>query len=306
MTDDDSRRRLFPCSEPVLRVPALVLISEAELRKVECLGCVYDSLRVCQPRLRRSPVMRHLATVAAGIAAVVLLTGCGAGDAGKAPAPTPKSGASATPGFDSSFEVEAALKNADPAPYSAEITAETYVGSTLTVVMAGRMNFNGSAPTGKLTLTTSDSLPEDQAFKAETILLEDATYSRTLDGDGVSGEWQRMGLDSSSAGVADYGAYAQLLLDLGPKARKGPEEVDGTPAYRLSGNLTPDQLRTVDRRVYDRMRATSTKEFACDVWVNESGRVVRFEQWLKVSGNSAHNVVTLKNFSDPVPVSAPE
>lgn len=250
--------------------------------------------------------MRHLATVAAGIAAVVLLAGCDAGDAGKAPAPTSKSGASATPGSDGSFDVEVALKNADPAPYSAEITTETYTGSTLTVVMAGSMNFNASAPTGKLTMTTSDSVPEDQAFSTETILMEDATYTRTLDDDGAAGEWQRTGLDTSNAGLADYGAYAQLLLDLGPKARKGSEEVDGVPAYRLSGNLTQDQLRTVDRRLYDKMRATGTKEFACDVWVDESGRVVRFEQWLEVSGNSARNVVTLKNFSDPVPVSAPE
>ncbi|MDT0391478.1 LolA-like protein [Streptomyces dubilierae] len=250
--------------------------------------------------------MRHLATVAAGIATIVLLTGCGAGNAGKAPAPTSKSAASATPGPDGSFEVEAALKNADPAPYSSEIRTETYTDSTLTVIMAGRMNFNGSGPTGKLTLTTSDSAPKDQAFKAETILLEDATYTRTLDDDGAAGDWQRTGLGSSSAGVADYGAYAQLLLDLGPKARKGPEEVDGAPAYRLSGNLTRDQLRTVDRRLYDKMRATGTEDFACDVWVNQSGRVVRFEQWLGISGTSAHNVVTLKNFSEPVPVSAPE
>lgn len=250
--------------------------------------------------------MRHLATVAAGIATAVLLTGCGAGDAGKVPAPTSKNGVSASPGSNSSFEVEAALKSADPAPYSTEITAETYTGSTLTVVMAGRMNFNGSGPTGKMTAKTSDSVPEDQAFTMETILLEDATYTRTLGDDGAVGEWQRTGLDSSSAGVADYGAYAQLLLDLGPKARKGPEEVDGAPAYRLSGNLTQDQLRTVDRRLYDRMRATGTKEFACDMWVNESGRVVRFEQWLEVSGRPAHNVVTLKDFSAPVPVSAPE
>jgi hypothetical protein len=95
-------------------------------------------------------------------------------------------------------------------------------------------------------------------------------------------------------------------LDLGPKARKGQEETGGVLTYRLSGSLTQDQLRTVDRRLYDRMRATGTKEFACDLWVNESGRVVRFEQWLEMSGNSAHNVVTFKNFRDPVTVSAPE
>ncbi|MER8219672.1 hypothetical protein ABTZ58_03555 [Streptomyces sp. NPDC094143] len=250
-----------------------------------------------------------MATVAAGIAAVVLITGCGAGEVEKASAPTSKSeasAASATPGSDDSFDVEVALKNADTAPYSAEIRTETYTGSTLTVVMAGRMNFNGSGPTGKLTLTTSDSVPEDQAFSTETILLEDATYTRTLDDDGAAGEWQRTGLDSSSAGIADYGAYAQLLLDLGPKARKGQEETGGVLAYRLSGSLTQDQLRTVDRRLYDRMRATGTKEFACDVWVNELGRVVRFEQWLEMSGNSARNVVTFGNFRDPVAVSAPE
>ncbi|MFF9059969.1 hypothetical protein ACF09K_14960 [Streptomyces sp. NPDC014882] len=250
--------------------------------------------------------MRHLATTAAGIAAAILLTGCGAGDAGKTTAPTSKNGTSVTSGSVGSFEVETALKNADPARYSAEITTETYAGSTLTVVMAGRMNFNGPAPTGKLTLKTSESVPEDQAFSMETILLEDASYTRTLDDDGAAGEWQRTGLDPASTGLADYGAYAQLLLGLGAKARKGPEEVDGVPAYRLSGSLTQDQLRTVDRRVYDRMRTEGTQEFACDVWVNESGRVVRFEQWLEVSGNSGHNVVKLKNFSDPVPVSAPK
>ncbi|MFE7838700.1 hypothetical protein ACFU53_22395 [Streptomyces sp. NPDC057474] len=250
--------------------------------------------------------MRHLATAAAGIAAVVLLTGCGASDTGNASAPTAKSGASATPGSDNSFDVEAALKNADPAPYSVEVEVETYTSSTLTVVMAGRMNFNGSAPTGKLTLTTTDSVPKGQAFSAETILLEDATYTRTRDDSGAVGDWQRTELGSSNAGLADYGAYAQLLLDLGPKSRKGPEEVYGAPAYRLSGNIAQDQLRTVEPRLYDRMRATGTKKFACDVWVNESGRVVRFEQRLEMSGTSARNVVTLKNFRASVPVSAPE
>ncbi|MFD5269268.1 LppX_LprAFG lipoprotein [Streptomyces sp. NPDC058335] len=250
--------------------------------------------------------MRRLATMAAGIAAAALLSGCSAGETGKAPAPTAKNEASATPRSESVFEVEAALKNADPAPYSAEITTKTYTGPVPGVVMSGRMNFNGPALTGKLTLKTSDSVPEDQAFNAETILLEDATYTRTLDDDGAAGQWQRMGRDSSAAGLADYGAYAQLLLDLGPEARKGTEEVGGAPAYRLSGNVTQDQLRTVDRRLYDRMRATGTKTFACDVWVNESGRVVRFEQWLEMSGKSARNVVTFKNFGAPVPVSAPE
>ncbi|WEH17346.1 hypothetical protein [Streptomyces sp. VNUA24] len=250
--------------------------------------------------------MRHLATVAAGIAAVVLMTGCGAGETEKASVPTSRSGSAATPGSDGAFEVEAALKNADPAPYSAEIRTETYTGSTLTVVMAGRMNFNGSGPTGKLTLATSDSVPKDQAFRTETILLKDATYTRTRDEDGSAGEWQRTELDSSSPGIADYAAYAQLLLDLGPNARKGQEQTGGVAAYRLSGSLTQDQLRTVDRRLYDRMRATGTEEFACDVWVNEAGRVVRFEQWLEMSGNSARNVVTFKNFRRPVPVSAPE
>ncbi|MFD9833100.1 hypothetical protein [[Kitasatospora] papulosa] len=250
--------------------------------------------------------MRHFATVAASIAATVLLTGCGAGDVGQAPAPKSNSVASGTPKSADAREVGAALRDADPAPYSAQIRAESYLGSTLALVMAGRMNLNGSAPTGKVTLTTADSAPADQALKAETILMENATYTRELDDDGTAGQWQRAGLDSAGTAIADYGAYAQLLLDLGPKAQKGSEEVDGAPAYRLSGKLTQDQLRTVDRRLYDRMRSAGLEEFACDAWVDESGRVVRFEQWMKVSGASAHNVVTLKNFSAPVPVSAPE
>ncbi|MEV4230410.1 LppX_LprAFG lipoprotein [Streptomyces bobili] len=249
--------------------------------------------------------MRHLATVAAGFAAAVLLSGCSKGETGTAPAPTAKTEAPATPASESAFEVEAALKNADPARYSAEVRTETYTGSILGVVMSGRMNFNGPALTGRLTLKTSDSVPENQAFSTETILLEDATYTRTLD-DGTVGEWQRMGRDSSAAGLADYGAYVRLLLDLGPAARKGTDKVGGAPAYRLSGNVTQDQLRTVDRRLYDRMRATGTKDFACDVWVNDSGRVVRFEQVLEMAGKSARNVVTFQNFGAPVPVSAPE
>ncbi|MFI0092035.1 hypothetical protein [Streptomyces bobili] len=247
--------------------------------------------------------MRQLATTAAGIAAAVLLSGCGTGetDAAPAPSPTAKTEASAP---ESAFEVEAALRNADPARYSAEIRTETYTGSILGVVMSGRMNFNGPAPTGRLTLKTSDSVPENQAFSTETILLEDATYTRTLDG-GAAGKWQLRGRDSSAAGLTDYGAYAQLLLDLGPEVRKGTEKVGGAPAYRLSGNVTQDQLRTVDPRLYDRMHATGTKDFACDVWVDESGRVVRFEQWLEMAGKAARNVVTFKNFGAPVPVSAP-
>ncbi|MFF8191745.1 hypothetical protein ACF05L_13020 [Streptomyces bobili] len=77
--------------------------------------------------------MRHLATMAADIAAVVLLSGSSAGETGAAPAPTAKTEASATPASESAFEVEAAVKNADPARYSAEIRTETYTGSILGV-----------------------------------------------------------------------------------------------------------------------------------------------------------------------------
>lgn len=39
MADDDSRRRLSLCSETVLRVPAQVPISEAELRTTSVREC---------------------------------------------------------------------------------------------------------------------------------------------------------------------------------------------------------------------------------------------------------------------------
>ncbi|MFF7854559.1 hypothetical protein [Streptomyces sp. NPDC007904] len=250
--------------------------------------------------------MRASCAFAAGVAAVLLLGGCSSEDTAGASAAGPKSEASATPGSEGSFDVEAALEKAGSVLYSARVTTRSYVGSAVMVIMAGRMNLGGEAATGTLTVTVTDSVPEDQRFKTETIPLEDATYTRTLDADGTGGPWQRTGGDSTGADVADYGVYARLLLDSGPSARKGEEAVDGAPAHRLSGTITAERLRALDRRLYDRMRTADMEEFACDVWVGESGRVVRFEQWVEMSGRSGRNVVTFGDFGEPEPVSAPE
>lgn len=175
-------------------------------------------------------------------------------------------------------------------------------------VVAGRMDPGGGAATGTLTVTVTatDSAPEDQRFKTETILLEDVTCTRPLNADGTGGPWQRAGGDSTGADVADYGVYARLLLDSGPSARKGEEEVDGAPAHRRSGTITAERLRPLDRRLYDRMRTAGMEEFARDVWVDESGRAVRFEQWVETPGRFGRNVVTFGGFGEPEPVSAPE
>lgn len=250
--------------------------------------------------------MRSLSVVAAGVAAVLLLSGCDTEGAEEASVAKPSSKAAAPSKSVAPFDVDAALKRADASPYSAEMRTESYAGTTLYVVMEGRINFNGPAVTGRLTMKTSDSVPKDQAINEDSILLEDAFYSRTLDEDGPAGEWRRVGVDSPGGSPSDYGAYARLLLGQGPRARKGPEKVDVASAYRISGTLTFEQLRSVDRRLYDRMRGSDIKKFDCDVWVNASGRVVRFEQWMQGPRLYTHNIVTLKKFGAPVPLSAPE
>ncbi|MGW6917581.1 hypothetical protein ACWGB8_27670 [Kitasatospora sp. NPDC054939] len=65
---------------------------------------------------------------------------------------------------------------------------------------------------------------------------------------------QRVDVGAALLGVhLDYAKYAELLLNAGPSARKGMEDIAGTPAYHLTGRLTVDQIAAIDPRTHRAM-----------------------------------------------------
>jgi hypothetical protein len=99
---------------------------------------------ILEPAVR----IRSAASLAATATAVAVLAGCGSDD----PASTPlgagvRATTSATPVRSAeSFDVEAAVNQADAAPYSAAIKTETYIDGILSMTMTGRINLNGPSP----------------------------------------------------------------------------------------------------------------------------------------------------------------
>ncbi|GAA2917403.1 hypothetical protein GCM10020221_11960 [Streptomyces thioluteus] len=251
-------------------------------------------------RIRRAGVV----AAAAVTAAVVTLGGCGSGKTERV-AGAVKGSSSASSAPADGFDVGEAVRKADPAPYSAQMDTETYLGSRLAMTMSGRGNLN--APTGmKVRMRTVSDVPADQAVDMEMLATPEGAYGRGKLGQfNTGGGWARMPAGGSQGAAQDFDKYTRMMLDLGPSARKGVEVQGGQPAHRLSGTLTREQVRKADVKLYDNMRTKGMEQIDCDLWINKAGRVVRLEQWMGVSGAKAHNVMVLKDFGAPVKFTAP-
>ncbi|MGW6917836.1 hypothetical protein ACWGB8_29025 [Kitasatospora sp. NPDC054939] len=271
--------------------------------------------------------MHRTTALAAAAAAIALtaLTGCngdGAGSAASTASPSPVAStagpsvtatatttaeptattassptATAVPG---AFDPAEALA-AERAPYSALMTAITEVADTETLTMTGRINLGG-AFTGRIELRTGDAIPEGQRIHMESVMTETSLYSRDLSKPGSS--WIKVP-KSADNDQADYAKYAKLLLATGPAARKGMEDVDGTPAYHLAARVELDQIAGIDPRTHRSMQGKGVTVFDCEQWIDSQGRTLRFEQRMTMRGVQGENTVTFTEFGKPVPVTAP-
>ncbi|MEE1821924.1 LppX_LprAFG lipoprotein [Streptomyces sp. BE20] len=259
--------------------------------------------------------MRRTIALAAAATALSLtaLTGCNDDGAGTAaptasPSPVPASTTAAPTGASTSttstspvpgaFDPEQALA-AKRAPYSAVMSLTSEVAGTPAFTSKGRVNPH--APfTGRMELRSVDA-PGEEGVHTEVVLAEDFAYSRDLTKPGSG--WAKIPR-SADEDQADYAKYAALLLTTGPSARKGMEDVAGTPAYHLSGRLEVEQIAAIDPKTYRSMKGKITT-FDCDQWIDSQGRTLRFEQRTTLRGQATVNKITFTEFGDPVTVTAP-
>jgi hypothetical protein len=250
-------------------------------------------------------VSRVCGTAVLSAVAVAVFAGCGDEPAGVRPAVSLGSTPSATSAPNAStgpaFDVAAALRRQEAAkPVSAQMDVKVTMAGEQGPTMSGRMNLNGPLA-GRMTLRMNVG---GRTEKIEQVLTAEHAYVRLRPTDG----WRRMPREAvgvSGSSVTSLAGYAELLAGRGPLAYKGMEVTGGVRAARLSGRITADEVRSIEKRVYDHMRAERTDAFACDVWVDESGRVIRLDQWLVMRGRRAHNSLTLRDFGPPITVKPP-
>jgi hypothetical protein len=206
--------------------------------------------------------------------------------------------------------IAAALAEAGRAkPYSAQVNVRSLIGEQLATVMSGRINFNapsGVGMTGRLNVRTTALDTTQSPMSVQEVMTDGTFYVREIKNGGRSaGKWQRLPKAATGAPFADLSDYARLLLLAGPSAVKGEEKQGGIPATRLSGQIQTEQIRSVEPNLYGRLRTAAVESFACDIWIDGSGRTIRLDQWVRMQGLQAHNIMTLSKFRAPLKVKAP-
>ncbi|MFE4638932.1 hypothetical protein ACFRJ1_36910 [Streptomyces sp. NPDC056773] len=209
-----------------------------------------------------------------------------------ASASTPASAAPAA----GAFEPEQALAEAGRTPYAATMKASTQLAGKDVATSTGRGNFE-TLFTGRMETRSTDALP----LWMESVTTADGTYVRDRLKPG--GAWTKA--PRSPDNQASYTGYAKLLLATGPAAKKGMEDLDGIPAYHLTGRLDLDQIASVDPRTHRSMKAKGVTGFDCDQWIDAHGRTLRFEQRMEVHGMAGGNKVTFGEFGPVETFAAP-
>jgi hypothetical protein len=203
-------------------------------------------------------------------------------------------------------DVKAAL--ADPShkkPQSASIKLVSKVEGTTLLVMTGRLNLVGSL-TGHATYRVK-AVGKQKAQSVQEVITRRTLYLRSSPGSSgrVTGPWRQGPATKAATSVPKLQEYATLLAKQGPAAMKGQKWIDGVPSTLLSGRIAAGQIKKIDPTVYDQMRSQGVDDFACDLWVDRKGRVIRLEQWLTVKNATAHNIVTLTAYRGPITVRPP-
>ncbi|MFJ9458143.1 hypothetical protein ACIRST_24025 [Kitasatospora sp. NPDC101447] len=237
-------------------------------------------------------------SVAALALALPVLAGCGA--EGAAPAPAPAATVGAPADATGAFDPAVAIAHRSKEPYAATLaltsetlTSETGDGDAREVfTVTGRVNHNTPAWGSHTEERTVRGGAEVVAW-TETLTVDGVVYQR----DRAGGTGWRRDPESAAGFRTDpdvVAAYAELLLDSGPAARKGMETESGVPVFHLGARLSPDLMRRADPSV-DAGAQGGGAPADCDLWIDRLGRPVRVEQAMVVDGT---RTVTDDRFSD--------
>jgi hypothetical protein len=284
-----------------------------QIRMIDA-GATAELCLTALPHLGRGSVsIRSIARFAWPVVLTLgALTGCAEGPRVSTPYPyatADRPAAEQAPGTEAApsvAELNARLADADEVqPYSGTLDMRSNVSGGITITMTGQMNFN--APfTGYMQIRTSGA-KGPEAINMNQTITERFVYARNVNDAGAEkGPWRRVSRAAmGETSVPKLNDYARLLLDQGPDVIKGEdtrEEVSGT---RLSGHIRTDDVETVEPALYNRLRAYGVDEFACDVWVDRSGRTFHLEQWAEMKGFTTHNTLTVSELRPPVTVKVP-
>ncbi|MEU4115391.1 hypothetical protein AB0F71_12955 [Kitasatospora sp. NPDC028055] len=223
--------------------------------------------------MRRSTVL----AVAATAVSLVALVGC---DDGKAPtasptasattagaAPTPTPTPTPTPAAvattaGGAIDPEKALALAEATPYAATQDFTTEAGPLNSRTKA-RVNLNGPVRSGRLTESMTAAGGDMVGGGSDTpnvvVTGDGTTYIRS------GSSWRTSPLGDR---VADYHGYAKALLALGPSARTGMEDCDGTPCFHLSGTVGVEQMKPLEAEQYKILKSKGVESFRLDQWID--------------------------------------
>ena len=192
------------------------------------------------------------------------------------------------PGTDVAAVIERGIK---AAPYSGNADIRTEMAGTTGLTMTGRVNLN-TALSGTMRLTITPGAPTQQVV--DQVVTGTHVYIKQ-----GAGAWTKRTHAEMGAGQLpnlSLSKYAEMLVSNGAANVNGTETKDGVQTYRLSGKVTVDQVKPVEPRLADQLSGQGLDGFECAVWVDQQGRVVRMEQWLKISGKPGHNTFALSGF----------
>ncbi|MFG2916631.1 hypothetical protein ACGF0D_27555 [Kitasatospora sp. NPDC048298] len=197
------------------------------------------------------------------------------------------------------IDPEAALALAERTPYAAtqDFTSD---GGPISAVVKARVNLNGPIRSGRLAESMSvggeDMMGGANDGPSVVVTDDGTTYIRN------GSSWRTSPLGNR---IADYHGYAKAVLALGPSARKGMEDCEGTPCYHLSGTVDLEQMKAVEPEQYKILKGKSVESFRLDQWIDAQGRTVRYDKKTELRGIQMRTYGTFRDFGPVEKVDPP-
>ncbi|WP_188301773.1 hypothetical protein [Streptomyces sp. CBMA156] len=212
------------------------------------------------------------------------------------PTPTPTAVTTAAGGV---IDPEAALALAEKTPYAA---TQDFVsdGGPISALIKARVNLNGPIRSGRLAESMSvggDDVIGSANDSPSVVVTDDGTtYIRN------GSSWRTSPLGDR---IADYHGYAKALLALGPSARKGMEDCEGTPCYHLSGTVDLERMKALEPEQYKILKSKGVAGFRLDQWIDTQGRTVRYDKRTELRGVQMRTHGTFRDFGPAEKVEPP-